>query len=243
MRAIGVGTALALVAVMAGCDGGKSAGDAPRPAQSLGAFANQVEAAVTSPSCRPIDRLTTAGQLSIPCPRKFAGQRSAFRGFRVRGVEDYYTGGVIDFTDHQAPRGATWVTALDRQSRWTIVAAPILGHPTVGTKPADEAAFREAVDGFLEAVRDNDCGALQVFLAPPPNDIQGVPCQTRLLKFAELRVQLAEHPDAEPVSLGGNRQLFFYGLYTGTQYRTLPVIETGPGAVHPYQVLASLRAR
>jgi hypothetical protein len=235
-----------VAAGLAACGGGgeKSATDAPKPAAPLSNFAQRVATALTNPACPGLQEINANAQFTLPCPAKDRNPRAraAFRNFKITGIATYGTGGVIDFTDAEAPRGATYVTTLGPGRRWIIVAAPIFNRPTAGTRLSGEAGYRRALDNFLRAVRRNDCNGFYRWLATPPALSKAQACKEGLASYAPLRDQLKSHPNAKPFKLGGNTEFVYYGLWTGKQYRTLPVAKTQqPPATVPHLVVTSSR--
>jgi hypothetical protein len=231
---------------LAACGGGKDADDAPKPRESLAKFAARVQAALTQPKCPGLQQINADAQFILPCPSTARDPRArqAFANFRVTGSREYRTGGVIDFTDAEAPRGGTYVVALGKDRRWVILSAPKFDQAIAKTKPRNQGDFEKALDRFLPAVEKRRCDEFFKYSFTQSQNKQ-VACRQELGRAYEpLRRALRASGDAEPFLLGGNREILFFGLLTdkpNEQYRTIPVIRAGQDTTTPYLVLTTSR--
>jgi hypothetical protein len=235
--------ALALAVTACGSQSEDQSSRAPKPSEKIGAFAARLQSALTQPGCPGLNRLNIKNEsgLVLPCPAANPRARRAFAGFKVVGSASYGTGGVVDYTDAEAPRGGTYVTALGPSGRWVILAAPILNERTAGTKAADHKAQDRVLATFLTAIRKGDCNAFFTNAVTMSQNM-ALACRRELPFYANLAAGLKAAKDAKPFWLGGNGWFQFYGLITDKPkpaYRTAIVAKSGPRATRPYLVLTT----
>ena len=242
--------ALALVCpVIAGCGGGSageseegeaSTAEVAEPKEDISAYADRIATALTSPDCEGLEEINDPEKSGflLPCPADKAQTRRAFEGFKVLGSASYGSGAVIDYTDGEAPDGATYIATLNEDRDWYIDAGLVTKQLTVGTKIENQAGFDKVLDDFLGAVRDGDCEEFFRTSVTSSQDPETV-CKKELPLYDGLEAALKESEGAEPVLLGGNRSFVFYGLTTDRPekaYRTATVQKTGEGSTEPYLV-------
>jgi hypothetical protein len=233
---------LAAAAILAACGGGNDAGDAPDPREPVSRFASRVQAALTQRGCPKLREINVDAQVVLPCPASDPRARQGFANFRVTGSKEYGTGGVIDFTDAEAPRGGTFIVALGTDRNWVIV-----GQLPFGTSRAPQrnrADFEKAVEQFLPAVRNRNCDEFFKYSVTQSQTKEQACSQELGRPYDDLRRALRASDDTEPFYLGGNGHVVFFGLLTdepSEQYRTIPVIRMGAGGTSPYMVLTTAR--
>ena len=190
----------------------------------------------------------------MPCGR---AMRAPFAGFKVTDTATFGTGGLVEFEDSETrhaklpaglepspsgPRGI-YTVAIDPGGRYAFTGpiSPILPGPTIGTRPASFAGPDRAAHQFLLALRRTECGLFyRVTLTPGLG--RSAACARGLgHQYAPLAKQLKDDAGAKPVRFGGTRDLTFYGLRTGGQYRTLIVLKNLPGQAQPYLVMGAFR--
>jgi hypothetical protein len=217
----------------------------PSPAVPVSSFARRLQRALTRRGCPGLAAINRAGQIVLPCPSASRRAARAFRGFRVRGTRTYGTGAVIDFTDAEAPRGGTYVLALTRSRRWSIVFAPRTDRRTSRDPgPGDLTGPQAALAGFLPAVRDGDCAGYFRFAVTRPGETPAQACRTAFGErglYTGLQGDLRATPGAQPAPMGGNRTFAFFALRTGATYRTAITMRSPPGATEPFLVLTTER--
>jgi hypothetical protein len=195
----------------------------PQPAEPIGAFAKRLERALTKKRCPGLKAINAVGQIALPCPSSSARYRKAFKNFKIRGSRAYGTGGIIDFTDGEAPKGANYVVTLGEGNRWSIVAAPYTRmRLSRETSPGDTAGHEEVLSRFLPAVRDGDCEGY--FATAATTGTKEEECRQALGpdgSYIGLQADLRAHPESAPELLGGTSVFVFYALRTGSTYRTV----------------------
>lgn len=236
--------------LLAGCGGGgddsttaegsgsKSAGNAPVAKETVERFAARFEEAATaaaSGDCKTVDSFNALNIAALPCGGK---DGKNYADLEVTGTEAFGTGGVVDFTDAEAPNGATLLIGLDQSGKFGVMASLVSETEEVGTEPGQVAVSDKAVKSFLRAVREEDCDAYFDQALTLSQD-KAKECKA---EFASSTPdELAADPGAEPVRLGGVADFAFYGLSTEPDgYRT---IVTLPGAGPSEVVVLSYSAR
>jgi hypothetical protein len=218
----------------------------PRPAVPAATFAKRLQRALTRRGCPGLRSINRLGQVRLPCPSSSSRRiRRAYRGFRVRGTRTYGSGAVIDFTDREAPRGGSYVLLLSEHRRWSIVFPGITGRRTTRDDgPGDLTGARNAIAGFLPAVRDGSCDGFFRLAVTPPGESKERSCATAFGPnglYLGLQGDLRATPDAVPSPLGGNRTFQFFALRTGATYRTVATLRSPQGAGEPYLVISTER--
>lgn len=218
--------------------GSGGAGNAPAAKETVEQFAARFEdaaAAAASGDCETVDSFNALNLVMLPCGGK---DGKAYAQLKVTGTASFGTGGVIDFTDAEAPDGATLLVGLDRSGRFGVMASLVSGKEEVGTNPGQPAVSDKAVKNFIRAVRAEDCDAYfdQAFTF---SQDKAKECKA---EFASSTPdELAADPGAKPNRLGGVADFVFYGLSTEPDgYRT---IVTLPGGSPSEVVVLSYSAR
>ena len=236
--------------LLAGCGGGDDegttarkndsagSGNAPVAKETIQQFAARFEdaaAAAASGDCKTVESFNALNLATLPCGGK---DGKAYAHLEVTGAEAFGTGGVVDFTDAEAPNGATLLVGLDQSGRYGVMASLVSNKEEVGTRPGQPAVSDEGVQNFIRAVRDEDCDAYfdQAFTF---SQDKAKECKA---EFASSTPdELAADPSAEPTRLGGVADFVFYGLSTKPDgYRT---IATLPGSSPSEVVVLSYSAR
>ena len=225
----------------------QAATPAPEPRESVRTFARRLERALTTRNCPGLATINRTSQFRLPCPSRSNRRiRAAFRGFDVRGTGQYGTGGAIDFTDGEAPRGGTYVLALGQNRRWSIILAPLTNRRTTDRRRVPGlAGHRNAVTQFLPAVRDGNCDAYFKYAVTPPNETKAQSCRAAFGRdglYTAVQADLRANPNPQVTPLGGNRLFAFFGIQTGAVYRTAATFRTPPAADEPYLVISTERA-
>ena len=220
---------------------------APEPRESVRTFARRLERALTTRGCPGLTTINRTSQVRLPCPsRSNRTIRRAFEGFDVRGTGQYGTGGVIDFTDREARRGAAYVLALGQNRRWSILFAPLTGRRSTDLRRVPGlAGHQNALAMFLPAVRDANCDDYFRYAVTPPNETKAQSCRAAFGPdglWTAVQADLRATPNPQVTPLGGNRLFAFFAVRTGAVYRTAATLRTGRGAAVPYLVVSTERA-
>lgn len=238
--------------LLAGCGGGGddsttaekatsgtgSSTNAPAARETVKQFAARFEdaaAAAAGGDCKTVESFNSLNLVTLPCGGK---DGKAYADLEVTGTASFGTGGVVDFTDAEAPDGATLLIGLDQSGRYGVMASLVSGKEEVGTKPGQPAVSDKAVNNFVRAVRTEDCDAYfdQAFTFTQDKAKE---CKE---EFASSTPdELAADPGANPTRLGGAAGFVFYRLATKPDgYRT---IVTLPGSSPSEVVVLSYSAR
>jgi len=244
---LGALAALALLGAAPGCGGGGDSGNAPQAAETIDQFAQRFKEAsdaAVEGRCDVVRKFNRKAAITIFCGKQAKG---LYDGFHVTGAEAFGSAGIVDYTDAEAPKGATAVAALDDKGVYRLVSSLILSRPApgsarfsarqVGTEPDDETAREEIVNRFITAIRKKDCDTyFQLGLTPTQNKKNE--CRIEFDPKTKVQPQLAEDPSAEPVSLGGTQAFGFYGLSSNPgHYRTIVLVPGPPGGDPKYLAL------
>jgi hypothetical protein len=177
------------------------------------------------------------------CPVQIAQMRN----MKVLGSASYGTGGVIDATDAQFPKGLTWAAAVGKDNKWTMQEGAGIGHRTVGTTASDVSGFASAVNGTVSALRSKNCAAFIKYSSTATNN----PHECDRPFASGTARALTNQPKVMPKSTGGNATYQFYSLslkgypsHPGATYLTFSVARTapGPGVTFPYATLVPTTA-
>jgi hypothetical protein len=213
-------------------------GNAPAAKESIGQFAARFKtaahAAVTG-KCKTVDAFNVLNLVAFPCGG--AGGKS-YADLKVTGTATFGTGAVVDYTDRQAPDGATLLLGLDESGKYGVLISLISNKDEVGTKPRHAAAAERGVKNFIRAVREEDCDAYfeQAFTF---SQNKAKECKAEFASPTPGEFQA--DPTAKPTRFGGTADFVFFGLSTGTDgYRT---IVTLPGSSPSKVVVLSYSAR
>jgi hypothetical protein len=226
---------------LAACAGGGSKRPSPlRPTETIRGFVVRLQSAVTAIQegrCDDVSAFNRYAPFALGCD--LPGQR-AYSHFRVLDSALFGTGGVVDFTDAELPRGGTYVVGLDAKREYSIILGAPVGQRTVGTKPANFTAFDSAAEGFVAGIRRKDCNRYYANAFVTPGLTKRQACREAFDPSSEIQPQLAADKRAAPRRLGGTAHFVFYALASKPDhYRTLVVARVPPGNY----LTAAIRAR
>jgi hypothetical protein len=232
LAACGAGSTTAATTASAGPD------NAPAAKETIHQFATRFEAAAKAAAtgkCKTVNAFNALNLISIPCGGK-AGK--SYADLKVTGTAAFGTGGVVDYTDREAPDGATLLVGLDQSGRYGVMQSLLSGKDEVGTRARHAAVAERGVKKFLRAVREEDCDAYfeQAFTFTQDKAEE---CKAEF--ESSTPGELAADPTAKPVRFGGVADFVFFGLATAPDgYRT---IVTLPGSTPSTVVVLSYSAR
>jgi hypothetical protein len=230
-----------------GCGGGGDSGNAPQASETIDQFAQrfkQASDAAVAGRCDVVRDFNRKAAITIFCGKQAKG---LYDHFRVTGAESFGSGGIVDYTDAEAPKGATAVAALDDKGVYRLVSSLILSRPVpggprfsarqAGTEPDDEAARDKIANRFIDAIRSKDCDTyFKLGLTPTQN--KKTECRIEFDPKTKVQPQIAADPDAEPDPLGGTEAFGFYGLSSDPgHYRTIVLVPGPPGGDPKYLAL------
>jgi hypothetical protein len=248
-----------LVLALAGSAPGTASAATVTPAEPLAAYVADYQAAVTAlraGDCATLARLNRDERFgAMACDDE---TRSFYAEFQILGYSRYGTAAIIDRlgTDLTNRRRALFTDelALGPGRRWHLVLGEVFGWGTgirqLGTRPAPRVAFlaNRTLRLYLQSLRTRDCDLYFTtgFTGnlTKPEACRRVFSASSPTRTARLRRQLLADPAARPVSLGGTRDLQFYGLsLRPDRYWTLTVgrnvVPPGPLAGGIYLVTHS----
>ena len=223
--------AVALLALsLAACGGGSPKRAGPvEPAETIDGFVNRLETTIETireGRCDGVSAFNSDAAFALTCD--VTAQR-AYAGFRVTGTATFGTGGVVDFTDAEVARGGTYVVGLDPKRRFSIVLAAPVGQKTVGTKQRNPAAFNQAAQRFVAAIRNRNCDEYVKYSFAAAGVSRKRACAEAFSRDSGIQPELAGDRRAAPRPLGGNSYFAFYALSSKPDhYRTLVVARVPP---------------
>jgi hypothetical protein len=251
--------ALSLASVLAGCGGGgggsnpRITGNAPLPRETIEQFAERFKEAsdaAVAGNCDIVKDFNRKAAITIYCGPKARGR---YDDFKVSGTQSFGTAGIVDYTDAEAPGGATAIAAVDDKGDFRLVSSLILSRPPpggprldpqqVGTKATDQEARDRIVSDFIAAIRQQNCDVYFELGLTPTRD-KKTECGIEFDRRTRVQPQLAGDPAAEPEPLGGTQAFGFYGLSTdpGGHYRTI-VLVPGPASGNPKYLALTYRSK
>jgi hypothetical protein len=235
-----VAACTALVLALGACGGSGHKSPPPRPTETIKGFVVRLQDTMSSIAdglCDPVTKFNRYAAFSLGCDR--LAQR-AYAKFKVLDSAEFGTGGVVDFTDAELPRGGTYVVGLDTQRQFSLILGAPLGARTVGTKPGNLAAFDRAANGFVAGIRSKNCNLYYASAFIPTGLTKKQACTEAFSRGSEIQPQLAKDRTAAPRRLGGTAHFVFYALASRPDhYRTLVVARTPPNTY----LTAVIRAR
>lgn len=191
------------------CGLGRYADQDPEPQQPLEDTVAALDTALTEKDCDALSEIDVTNLLSIP-PAACDQQLGFFDGFTAdeAEVEEFGTGGVIQFTDAK-DKPFVQPVVLEGDETWRLLSV-FQDKDAVGTEPAPDAEFDENAQAAVDAIRDEDCDAFSKVLDPEgPFPSAEAACD---FWFSELGPVLQEDPEAQPELLGANEWFAFYEL-------------------------------
>ena len=250
--------ALSLASVLTGCGGGgggdsRVQGNAPQPRETIEQFADrfrEASAAAVAGDCDVVKDFNRKAAITIYCGQEAKGR---YDDFKVTGTQSFGTAGIVDYTDAEAPGGATAVAAIDENGDFRLVSSLILSRPApggrrlaaqqVGTKATDQEARDRIASDFVAAIREENCDVYFRLGLTPTRD-KASECRIEFNRKTRVQPQLAGDPAAEPEPLGGTQAFGFYGLSTdpGGHYRTI-VLVPGPASGSPRYLALTYRSK
>ncbi|MGD9735263.1 MAG: hypothetical protein AB7V58_06595 [Solirubrobacterales bacterium] len=211
--------------------------NAPVAKETIAQFAGRFKAAAAAAvdgRCKAVERFNALNLVYLPCG---GSGGASYEHFRVTGTATFGTGGIVDFKDKQAPKGATALVGLDQSGRYGLMYTPISGKREVGTKPKRLAASDSGVYAYIGALRGKDCDA---YFRNALTFTQNKAKECHEAFTSPVQGELAADPDATPVRFGGVADFVFYGLSTEPDgYRTIVTLP----ASNPPVVVLSYSAR
>jgi hypothetical protein len=261
--------AFVLAAAVAGCGESKSkielaaapSGPVPSakaPITELGDRLTAAMANVQVGKCGPVNAFNKRSGFQLFCNPE--GKKS-YAGFKVVGTEVFGTGGVLEYTDAQIAKArnltptpgvktigkkhvGVFTAALLPSGRFELTGpiSPILRGSVIGTKPVNAAGADVVAVTFLKSIRDKDCNAFYKYSISLSAISKKVACKQGFgTMYADLHDQLTSGKKVALFRQGGNAQFYFYGLRTGSQFRTLPVLKNRGGTA-PFLSLGTVKA-
>jgi hypothetical protein len=242
----GLAAAFACVAlVAAGCGGGDDGPSTPEPKETIEQFRARLTtavAAIASGQCDTVQTFNSKAGFQLPCDEK---TKELFANFKVTGAKAYGTGGVIEFQDAEVKQGfGVYTVAIGDDGKYQLTGpiSPIVQVSTLNLEPKAVDDMDTAAENMVAAIRANDCNRFYEAVLTPEGLPKDQACRQELTEaYGPLRQQLAKHKDAKPERLEGNNHFMFYALRTGSEYRTLIVSRTGPGAKKPFLGFVTFR--
>jgi hypothetical protein len=250
---------LGICALLAGCGGGgggastTSGQDVPQPKQAIPDQVPAFEEAASSSDCALALRVLQPVKLPEPeagdskenCAAAVPTIRS-LQGFKATTSKEFGTAALVDGQVNGQELSLVW--ALDDQGdfKWTGLKAD--AHQ-LDTKPTGRADFKQPVDAFLQALRDEDCQAAHAQLAPGSRLSYGDQktfCGLFAKNFTAdpegFGSRLQADTEAQAAELGGSNDFRFYGVATNPAgYRTVIVGAAGKDAPKVYDVVPAAR--
>jgi hypothetical protein len=211
------------------------------PKQPPEAFARELAKLVadtlTRKDCEGLDAINARSLYRFQCPSP-DNVRTELAFFKVLDAASFGTGAVVDYKTEQAPRGASMVLFLGPNREWGLSHFGLIRQDTAESSDADSReGYAEAMNGYLEAVRERDCKGYTRYAAILADDVKAA-CKPEL-KAATRLTQLLNRNRAKPRYLGGNGTYGFYRLTLSKPtptHLTFSVIRTPKGSLRPYLV-------
>ena len=237
----------AAAALIAGCGGGDEdkAPETPKPAETIEAFKARLTATVASiqqGQCEPVAAFNSKAGFQLPCDDR---AKKLFAGFKVTGAKTYGSGGVVEFQDAETKgKLGVYTVAVGEDGKYQITGpiSPIVEKSTLSEEPEKAGDMDEAAQAMVDSIRANDCNKFFDAVITPPGMSKEQACKQELAEaYGPLRQSLTADKDARPERLDGNAGFMFYALETGSEYRTLIVSRTGPGAPRPFLGFVTFR--
>jgi hypothetical protein len=257
--AVAVAVVLGVGALLAGCGGGgggastTSGQDVPQPKQAIADQVPAFEEAASSSDCALALQVTHPVKLPEPeagdskknCAEAVGSLRSV-QGFKATTSKEFGTGALVDGQSSGKEQSLVW--ALDDQGdfKWTGLVAD--AHE-LDTNSTERTGFKQPVDAFLEALREEDCQAAHAQLAPgsrlsygDEKTFCGLFAKNFTADAEGFGSRLQADPEAQATELGGNNDFRFYGVATNPAgYRTVIVGAVGKDAPKIYDVIPARR--
>ncbi|HEX2162169.1 MAG TPA: hypothetical protein VHF88_10165 [Thermoleophilaceae bacterium] len=176
-------------------------------------MAKLLETTSAKKDCAQLEEINVRSFTRFPCPPA-KDLRKSMASFEVVDTEDYGTGAVIDYKSGKAEDGAAIVLFVAPDRNWGIGRFGLITEPSIGTSDEESrSGYAEAVDKYLDAVRDRDCAAFKEVTFHADAD-QAEICETSFAGTEDLAKRLKADPSAEPIYQGGNRTYGFFTLET-----------------------------
>jgi len=217
-----------------------------------------VQAAIQAGKCTPVNDFNKQSGFGLFCN---AQGKKAYKRFKVIGTEAFGPGAVIEYTDaevqktpkqtptpgvqtHGKANTGVYTAALDQNGHYQLTGpvSPIISGSVIGTKPVNWSGADQNAVTFLKSIRDRDCATFFKYSITPRSLSQKAACKQGLDQaYAQLHSQLTAGKKVALFRVGGNAQFYFYGLRTGSQFRTLVVAKNHPPGP-PFLAFGTFRA-
>jgi hypothetical protein len=230
--------AVALVLIPTGCGGAEPTTPGhpppryvdPTPAERIGDVVSRIQGAATSSGCAAGRQLVHSmyGWLTDSSCRSVKAELGAFQDPEGGA---YRTGAVIDYSAVTG-RHRLMALALDSDRKFKVAFIRDAAGPSIGTpKPADADA---AASAAVVSMQTGDCDTFLRYVDRSMGLGTGSDQQVcRRVSLDPFRRELVADRSARPVALGGNSQVAFYKVRTGTgRYYTMIMVRR-PGAAPP----------
>jgi len=210
------------------------------PTEFARELADLVAETFSPKDCKRLNAINARSLYRFPCPAP-DNVRSELGFLKVRDAASFGTGAVVDYRTDQAPQGASMVLFLGPDREWGLGQFGLIIFESAESSDDDNReGYAEAMDGYLEAVRKQDCKGYTRYAAILADDVKAA-CKRELAGARRLTGLLNRNPESRPQYLGGSGTYGFYRLElekpTPT-YLTFSVIETPKGSLRPYLVQA-----
>ena len=202
----------------------------PTPVEPVGDVVSRVQGAPTAPGCAAVRGLVHSmyGVLGDSSCRSVKAELGAFQDPVARA---YRTGAVIDYSAVTG-RHRLMALALDSDRRFKVAFIQDVAGASIGTpKPADADAAASAV---VVSMQTGDCDTFLRYVDRGMGLGTGNDQQVcRRVSQDPFRREVAADRSTRPVALGGNSQVAFYKVRTGSgRYYTMIMVRR-PGAGPP----------
>ena len=244
--------AVCLIAAACGDDGdaGADSGGGETPAaarlpeakQPPEAFAREladlVADTVFRKDCKRLNAINARSVLRFECPSP-ENVRSDLAFLEVRDAASYGTGAIVDYRSQEAPRGASMLLFLNPNREWGVSHFGLIIEASAESSDEDSrAGYAEAIAGYIEAVREQDCKGYTQYAAIQADDRKAA-CEGELTRANPLTQLLKRNRDSKPEYLGGSARYGFYGLEVDKPkpaYLNFSIFRTPDGSLRPYLV-------
>lgn len=244
---------------LAACGGGgdgastTSGRDVPEPNQAIADQVPVFEKSASGSDCAVA--LQVVHPVKLPEPEAGASKKNCaeavssirtVQGFKATNSREFGTAALVDGQANGREQSLVW--ALDDQGdfKWTGLVAD--AHE-LDTNSIERSGFKQPVDEFLQALRDENCHAAYAQLAPGSRlsySDQKTFCALFAKNFTAdaegFGSRLQADPEAQAAELGGNNDFRFYGVATNPAgYRTVIVGAAGSDVPKVYDVVPAAR--